>query len=298
MEIEELLKKAYKEWKPSVNEQEWKHISQDARVVRHNRLRRWRKVWIGNGIGLVTVAVITTALILNHPSQMATYQSDKQNNRKENTTHIKAERSGEKKAVTTAERPLTVKADCQESVPASTSIIAEERAMTVATTTPTTPLNPQSNNNTETAAPQKITTKTATETKAPSTALRPTEPTKVTTTKETTSQVTPNQNETNEQPAQDTQLALRLFVPSAFTPNGDGLNDLFYVTANFEPASFEMTIFTRSNEKVFHTRSMEIGWDGTRYGSTLPQGVYLYLIKYTNADGFQEAQRGQILLLK
>lgn len=87
------------------------------------------------------------------------------------------------------------------------------------------------------------------------------------------------------------------YIPSAFTPNGDGLNDLFYVTANFEPQKFEMYIFTRGSELLFSTRDMSIGWDGTKYGSFLPQGVYVYLIKYVDRHGNEQKRQGQVLLI-
>ena len=87
------------------------------------------------------------------------------------------------------------------------------------------------------------------------------------------------------------------FIPSAFTPNGDGLNDLFHVMANFEPRSFEMSILNRGGDLVFLTRDMGIGWDGQFHGQTLPNGVYVYIIKYTDRQGNIQKKQGQVLLL-
>ncbi len=87
------------------------------------------------------------------------------------------------------------------------------------------------------------------------------------------------------------------FIPSAFTPNGDGLNDLFYVKANFEPRNFEMTIFNRNGERLFQTRNMNIGWDGMLRGSILPFGMYIYIIKYKDRKGNEQQKQGQILLI-
>ena len=87
------------------------------------------------------------------------------------------------------------------------------------------------------------------------------------------------------------------FIPSAFTPNGDGLNDLFYINANFEPRNFELTIFNRNGERVFQTRDMNIGWDGKIRGTTLPFGMYVYIIKYKDSQGNEQQKQGQILLV-
>ena len=104
----------------------------------------------------------------------------------------------------------------------------------------------------------------------------------------------PKAESETEEPAPDTD---QFFIPSAFTPNGDGLNDLFYVKANFEPRNFEMTIFNRGGDRVFQTRDMNIGWDGKMRGSTLPFGVYVYIISYKDKDGNELQKQGQILLI-
>lgn len=91
--------------------------------------------------------------------------------------------------------------------------------------------------------------------------------------------------------------AEQFFIPTAFTPNGDGLNDLFLVKANFEPRSFEMTILNRGGDALFQTRDMNIGWDGQLHGKLLPQGVYVCIIKYKDSEGHEHKQQGQVLLI-
>ncbi len=87
------------------------------------------------------------------------------------------------------------------------------------------------------------------------------------------------------------------YIPSAFTPNGDGLNDIFYVSANFEPKSYEIYIYNRGGELMFTARDMLIGWDGKLHGHTLAQGVYVYLIKYKDRNGNEKREQGQVLLI-
>ncbi len=75
-----------------------------------------------------------------------------------------------------------------------------------------------------------------------------------------------------------------LGFPNAFTPNGDGVNDVF------KPAfrslkSFELTIFNRWGRKVFSTSSPTDGWDGTINGRDAAAGTYYY---YATAEGYEK----------
>lgn len=97
-----------------------------------------------------------------------------------------------------------------------------------------------------------------------------------------------------EEPVTETD---QFFIPSAFTPNGDGLNDLFLVKANFEPRSFEMAVLSRGGDVLFQTRDINIGWDGMLHGKLLPQGVYVIIIKYKDSEGNEHKQQGQVLLI-
>ena len=98
----------------------------------------------------------------------------------------------------------------------------------------------------------------------------------------------------SEEPVAETE---QFFIPSAFTPNGDGLNDLFLVKANFEPRGFELTVLNRAGEPMFQTRDINIGWDGHFRGKLLPQGVYVCIIKYKDREGNEHKQQGQVLLI-
>ncbi len=70
-----------------------------------------------------------------------------------------------------------------------------------------------------------------------------------------------------------------LHVPTAFTPNNDGLNDTFFVHA-YNMASFRMEIYNRWGERVFATDSPKEGWDGTFKGSESPMDAYIVIIRY------------------
>jgi gliding motility-associated-like protein len=90
-----------------------------------------------------------------------------------------------------------------------------------------------------------------------------------------------------------------LFVPNAFTPNGDGHNDrfkpLYYGTA----AHFDFAVFNRWGQKVFETQSPGgAGWDGTINGTPSPGGVYVWYCRY-QPDGQPEAMaKGTVILIR
>jgi gliding motility-associated-like protein len=69
------------------------------------------------------------------------------------------------------------------------------------------------------------------------------------------------------------------FVPSGFTPNTDGKNEIFLPKVN-DVVDYELTIYARNGELIFYTNNPEIGWDGTVQGKPAPQGVYLWKIHY------------------
>ncbi len=70
-----------------------------------------------------------------------------------------------------------------------------------------------------------------------------------------------------------------LAVPNVFTPNGDQVNDYFEVPTDGTTV-YELTIFTRTGTRVYHSRSPRIYWDGRSLeGIELPEGVYYYVIE-------------------
>lgn len=72
-----------------------------------------------------------------------------------------------------------------------------------------------------------------------------------------------------------------LLVPTAFSPNGDGLNDKFKVVTNCGFSSFQMAIYNRWGQAVFTGFEPNQGWDGTQNGENADVGVYFYYIKAT-----------------
>jgi gliding motility-associated-like protein len=73
-----------------------------------------------------------------------------------------------------------------------------------------------------------------------------------------------------------------VFIPNAFTPDGDGLNNEFTAVfpENMKLASYELYIYDRWGELVFYSQDPKQGWDASLSGFDAPDGVYSFLVKY------------------
>jgi gliding motility-associated-like protein len=89
-----------------------------------------------------------------------------------------------------------------------------------------------------------------------------------------------------------------LFVPSAFSPNGDGKNDVFKVTNLSFQRIMEFRVFNRWGQEVFNTNDHRRGWDGTWEGKPQEMGTYSYLIRVAYPDGFVETYKGETTLIR
>lgn len=88
-----------------------------------------------------------------------------------------------------------------------------------------------------------------------------------------------------------------VFVPSAFSPNNDGENELECVYSDcMEYLTF--TIYNRWGEKVFETTSMDICWDGTWNGKPLNSAVFVYVLEGRLINGQPVSQKGNISLIR
>ncbi|MEZ5173955.1 MAG: gliding motility-associated C-terminal domain-containing protein [Bacteroidia bacterium] len=94
-------------------------------------------------------------------------------------------------------------------------------------------------------------------------------------------------------------FGFKVYIPSAFTPNDDGLNDLFMVEGeDFE--NFSMMIYNRWGQLLYNSFDPENGWDGKTKLSNqpVPGGVYVYTIKLTSKFGVPYTYRGEVTVLR
>ncbi|MBN4065830.1 PKD domain-containing protein [Candidatus Amoebophilus asiaticus] len=94
----------------------------------------------------------------------------------------------------------------------------------------------------------------------------------------------------------------RVLVPSAFSPNDDGINDQVFVRDIIGEgtgiASLDFNIYNRWGEKVFEAHSVDEGWDGKKNGKTQDVGVYTWLLKGELINGEKFTQSGNVTLIR
>jgi len=88
-----------------------------------------------------------------------------------------------------------------------------------------------------------------------------------------------------------------LYIPDAFSPNGDGKNDVLYVRGNYI-SNFHFAIYDRWGQKVFDTRDITRGWDGTFNGKRLDPAVFGYYVDGVCEGGGKFMVKGNVTLLR
>lgn len=77
-----------------------------------------------------------------------------------------------------------------------------------------------------------------------------------------------------------------IYIPNSFTPNNDGLNDIFIPSFYFvNTDGYSMKIFNRWGEQIFVSNDISVGWDGTYNNTIAPSGTYTYTILFQNLFG-------------
>ena len=85
--------------------------------------------------------------------------------------------------------------------------------------------------------------------------------------------------------------------PNVFTPNGDGLNDLFTFKGRFISEG-SILIYNRWGELIFETDDISTGWDGRTLGKEAIMGTYIYRASLMDETGVPFIKTGQVLLLR
>jgi gliding motility-associated-like protein len=92
--------------------------------------------------------------------------------------------------------------------------------------------------------------------------------------------------------------ALPDFIPNAFSPNGDGVNDVFKIENITYQRLVEFRIFNRWGQQIFETTNPQKGWDGTQDGKACPTDTYYYLISLNYPDGKMKVFKGDVILVR
>lgn len=92
-----------------------------------------------------------------------------------------------------------------------------------------------------------------------------------------------------------------VFIPTAFTPNGDEHNNTFFpvfTDYGLDARTYEFEIFDRWGTHIFESKDINTGWDGKKGGQPLKQDVYIYRLKYKDLDGTVYNKTGYVTLMR
>jgi gliding motility-associated-like protein len=93
-------------------------------------------------------------------------------------------------------------------------------------------------------------------------------------------------------------VATTLIIPNIFSPNGDGINDQFFIN-NTGMSSLTCTIFNRWGQLLFTITEPNQAWDGrTPNGDKAPDGTYMYILQAQGMDGKSYKQEGTLTLVR
>lgn len=91
----------------------------------------------------------------------------------------------------------------------------------------------------------------------------------------------------------------KLEMPNAFSPNGDGINDMYKAKSGYQSlVEFHAYIFNRWGQKLYEWTNPADGWDGTYNGKDVKEGVYYVLVKAKGADGRKYNIKRDVNLLR
>lgn len=93
--------------------------------------------------------------------------------------------------------------------------------------------------------------------------------------------------------------ACEIKMPTAFSPNGDGINDVYRPTIVCFPRNYHLIFYNRYGQPVFDSKDHKKLWDGTRNGNILPSAVYYYMLTFYNENLMHDERvSGSVMLVR
>jgi len=89
-----------------------------------------------------------------------------------------------------------------------------------------------------------------------------------------------------------------IYIPNAFTPNNDGLNDVFRIIAPGIKTILSFQVFDRKGQLMYESANREMQWDGTFKGEMQPAGTYVWYVKAVDYNGNNVFKRGTVVLIR
>jgi len=90
-----------------------------------------------------------------------------------------------------------------------------------------------------------------------------------------------------------------VFVPTAFTPNGDGKNDWFLPVLQPGQRLLDFTVYDRWGKQVYQSSGQNQGWDGAyQNGQAAANATYMYYMLYTCPNSETQSKKGDVTLIR
>jgi gliding motility-associated-like protein len=94
-----------------------------------------------------------------------------------------------------------------------------------------------------------------------------------------------------------TPVTEKINVPNTFTPDNNLINDSFKPVLSFTPRKYHLIITNLQRKTLFETSDFTVEWDGTKNGSKLPEGVYLWFLTITTPSGKNISRSGTVSII-
>jgi gliding motility-associated-like protein len=95
------------------------------------------------------------------------------------------------------------------------------------------------------------------------------------------------------------QIQTDIYLPNAFSPNGDNINDIFLLTFNCEQVDYyNLQIFDRWGNLIFESNNKDKGWNGKYKEQNMNPGVYPYVVQYELHGGERKVMAGDVTLVR
>ena len=292
------LKDIFENYSPQPDSHVWDSIEA---TLRHRAVVRRRRI-VGTTVAAVTVAAVVVVGLLTNRQDSATLVAENETatttimqNPQTSTTDINVvEDQNLTSPVTVAERQQ------EESIPSSATDAVESEATTVA-------VAKTDDKQSTTADVQSVVVRQSS-TSAPVAPVNTNHPSQSGTDARQASadndNIVPSGNFDTETLAESgaTTTELVLTIPNAFSPDDPATDEVrrFKVFVNNPTSllSYEIFIFNRAGQMVFHSKDINQTWDGTYKGSRQPMGAYVYVIEYNEAGKGVKRAKGTITLLR
>lgn len=294
--IEELYKERFEQFEAPVADNLWDKISQNPQWQQHLRRQKIKNLAFYAGVAIVAIGTCVALWVRQPQSETEELGFDEQ---VATDTEQVAENSGLVAEV--KDTSLPQETDNTEMATDNQDITNTPVAELIAESTPTPNAN-ETTNTTETVATtvNNVTPSTTTENKAEKTNNESVKASTQATKPSPKDEASASEPASSTPSSAESEVAQQSMfsIPNAFTPNGDGLNDIFMPVTSAEIVSYQMDIFMPNGQHIFASKNINFGWNGEYKGSLVNSGTYIYVIKYTSTDGKEHIDKGQLLLIR